>query len=144
VVITVDTREQTPWQFPPEYATTRRGALRAGDYALHNDAGFAIERKSLDDLVGTLGSGWARFQRELDRMAGYPARVVLVEGSMLSIMHHDYNHPEMPPAFVCKRIAQLTMQGVAVLFADNETIAAGLCWRILKERQKELEDLPGE
>jgi len=144
MIITVDTREQIPWVFPVEFATTRRAALRAGDYALLGDDNFAIERKSLDDFVGTLGTGWERFQRELQRMDGWPAKVVLVEGSMLSIMHHDYNHPNMLPAFVCKRIAQLTMQGVAILFADNETIAAGLCWRILRERQKELEDLPGD
>ena len=77
--IIIDTREQRPWRFPPEAAFVRRGTLSAGDYALEEDTAFAIERKSLDDFIGTVSTGWERFQRELERMGGYAARCVIVE-----------------------------------------------------------------
>ena len=71
--IVIDTREQTPWHFHPEVATATRGTIKTGDYALLNDDGFAIERKSLNDFVGTIGKGWDRFCREIKRMDGWRA-----------------------------------------------------------------------
>jgi ERCC4-type nuclease len=87
--IIIDTREQSPWSFPPECAVTVRGTLSAGDYAIYGDDSFAIERKSLDDFLGTISSGWERFQRELKRMesASFPARIIIVEGDFVSIMY---------------------------------------------------------
>ena len=142
ISIVIDTREQQPWSFS-DIAETSRGTLRAGDYALKNDTGFAVERKSLDDFTGTLSSGWPAFCRELDRMAEdlYPARVIIVEGAWMDIVSHRYNHPEVKPPFILKRLAELTMDGVSVLFCDNPTAAAGLCWRILYERHLQMERL---
>ena len=73
--IVIDTREQQPWHFPRHLAAVSRGTLSAGDYALEGDRGFAIERKSLPDFVGTISSGWERFRRELERMPAGAARV---------------------------------------------------------------------
>jgi ERCC4-type nuclease len=139
--ILIDTREQIPWNFPEEAATVSRGMIPAGDYALKGDQfKFAIERKSLDDFVGTISSGWERFQAELARMIAFPAMVVIVEGNFAEINWRKYNHPDVGPAFICKRIAQLTFQGVSVLFCDNAVLAAGMCWRLLKERKAVLEN----
>jgi ERCC4-type nuclease len=88
--IVIDTREQAPWGWEPHLATTRVQGLAAGAYALEIDCEqvkrretlavrFAVERKSLDDFLGTISTGWERFQRELDRMELFPARVVIVE-----------------------------------------------------------------
>ncbi len=136
--ITVDTREQQPWAFPDHLAEVTRATLRAGDYALEGDFGFAVERKSLDDFVGTLSSGWDRFLRQLMRMASHASKVVIVEGSMAEVIKHEYNHPRVKPVFILKRIADLTMLGVSILFADNPVTAAGLCFAILKRRATEI------
>jgi ERCC4-type nuclease len=133
--IIIDTREQTPWGFPVELATTKRGTLPAGDYALDGDYGFAVERKSLHDFIGTVVREWDRFNRELERMAHFPARVIIVEASFHNIIHHEYD-AQVIPALIIKRVAQLTMMGVAVLFVDDPISAAGLCWKILDERAK--------
>lgn len=138
LVIVIDTREQTPWHFPPDVCETCMFPLKAGDYALRGDSNFSIERKSLDDFVGTVSSDWDRFLRELDRMKGFPARVIIVENQYKEIINHGYSHPQVRPRFVIKRIAQLTMMGVSVLFADDRTMAAGLCYSILKRRHEEL------
>lgn len=143
--IVIDTREQQPLSFAGLPVEAQRGTLSAGDYALAlvdgtADRGFAIERKSLSDFAGTVSTGWERFQRELGRMegAGFPARVIVVEGSVTGILDHDYNHPKVEPHFLLARVAELTLDGVSVLFADNRAAAAGLVWKLLAHREKQL------
>lgn len=151
--IVVDTREQRPWHFPAELATVRRGTLTTGDYALDGDRSFAIERKSLDDFLGTVSSGWERFQRELDRMdeQQFPAKIIIVESGLHRICFHeepdgtllppDHNHPKLLPQFVMKRIAELALHHrAAVYFAGNETYAAALAVAIFRERRKGLHE----
>jgi len=140
--IAIDTDEKRPWSFPPECAKTHKRKLRTADYALLHDDGFAIERKSLDDFVGTISTGYARFCRELDRMtaAGFPARVVIVEGSWAQVIDHEYEHPQVMPRFVLSRVAEFALDGVHVMFADNAHYAAFLAWRILKARWNQLSE----
>lgn len=53
--IVIDTREQTPYGFAKYDAEPIRAALPTGDYSLPGfEDRVAIERKSLDDLVGCL------------------------------------------------------------------------------------------
>ena len=139
--IIIDTREQTPWSFPEEIAVVRRGTLNAGDYALDGDNRFVIERKSLNDFLGTISSGWDRFERELDRMADHLhiARVIVVEGSIRDIIEEKHNHPNLKLGFILKRIGRLTIDGVSVLMAENSVVAAIVAYKILKERNSDLE-----
>jgi len=75
-----DSREQAPLTFTGYPVEVAVGALEAGDYSL---AGFerrvAVERKELGDLVGCLSGERARFEKELARLRGYDAAVVVVE-----------------------------------------------------------------
>jgi len=146
--ILIDNREQSPWHFPEHVATVYWGTINAGDYAIKGDEqNFAIERKSLDDFIGTISSGWTRFQNELERMKQrqFPARIIIVEGDYESccfrsngdeLIPPDHNHPKILPQFVQKRIAELTMIQVHVLFAGDPVLAAALAYSILKERYK--------
>lgn len=143
--IAIDTREQQPWHFPPEQAKVTRRTLETGDYALvlENDVldyGFAVERKSLDDLVGSLSSGADRFARELDRMVGWHCPVVVVEGSDADIVRHNYNHPAVTPAFVTAELVRLAWRGVHVYLAGDAVRAAQIGWRFLLERHMQLTD----
>jgi len=155
--IVIDTREQTPWSWEPSDAVTEIHGLSAGDYALWQDCEsvkgrdsyavrFAIERKSLDDFLGTISSGWERFQRELERMQTFPARVVIVEGDFESccfkeladmVMPPEHNHVMLRPAFVARRVAELTLEGVSVLFCGDSQLAAGMAYRVLRRRFEE-------
>jgi len=139
--IIIDKHEQTPWFWPPDLATMVRGTLNAGDYALvDDDRKFAVERKSLDDLVGTLASGWQRFKNELQRMKDLemPARIIIVEGNFQDILDHKYNHPRVSPRFVLRRLTTLAFAEVQVIFASNALAASGYCWRLLYHRWKQL------
>lgn len=77
MTIITDTREQLP------YWRQERKALIVGDYTtkkLYNR--FHIERKSLQDLYGTLTKGNRRFKYELFRAAWYSIKLeVYVEGT---------------------------------------------------------------
>ena len=146
-MIVIDTREQRPWSFPPNIPV-EIGTLRTGDYALKGDDHFAIERKSADDFVGTISIGWHRFVREINRMdaAGFCAKVVIVECDFATfcfrtkqgaIIPPDHEHTRCTPQFVMKRIAELTMRNVSVIFAGSADLASAVALRILIEREKE-------
>lgn len=144
--IIVDTREQAPWSFSAGMAECSRGTLKTGDYALKGDDAFAIERKSLDDFLGTISTGWPRFCRELNRMdeAGFPAKVIIIESEFSAICFSEdgkpprHNHPMLTPQFIVSRIASLTMRGASVLFADSPDFAAAVAYSILKKRYEAL------
>jgi len=138
--IAIDTREQQPWAFPEELAKCERIGLLAGDYAIYGDQQFSIERKSVNDLVGTVTSGWHRFLEEIGRMedVASPAKVVIVEGNLEDILEHRYDHPKVIPRFVVNQIARLTLRGVAVVFAGNPISAAGMAYAILNKRYEQL------
>lgn len=89
IEVTIDTREQTPFAFPPELVKATIGTIKTGDYCITGDKGFAVERKSLDDLLGTISSGWERFQREIfrARSAGFSMPIV-VEGTLDDVVFH--------------------------------------------------------
>ena len=149
--ITIDTREQTPFHFPPEIASVTRGTLRTGDYALTGDSGFAVERKSFDDFLGTISSGWERFCREVGRArdAGFVLPVV-VEGWLDDCVWHDdgellsprswLNHPSLSPAMVLSRIGRLWALGACVIPCGTVASATAITWHLLKERKKGLLD----
>jgi len=143
--IIIDTREQRPWAFP-EWVPVKVQALPAGDYALEGDDYFAIERKSLDDFVGTLFSGWQRFQRELARMerARFVARVIIVEADYADLMFTQdedgelvppsHRHGSITPQAMAARIAELALQGVTTLFCRDASHAALQAYYLLMER----------
>lgn len=144
--VIIDTREQAPWSFPG-WVTVTRGTLPTGDYALAGD-GWAIERKGLDDFLGTVSSGWERFLREIGRMDGWAAKVIVVESDFAAccfrqevdsaIIRPQHSHPMLSPSFVAMRVAELSMMGVSVLFAGDPGQAAALGYHLLKRRELEI------
>jgi ERCC4-type nuclease len=64
--IIIDTREQLPLSFTGHETIRRK--LDEGDYATEEtEHKIVIERKSLDDLYGSIIKGHARFKREILR-----------------------------------------------------------------------------
>ena len=155
--IVIDEQEKTPWAWEPYLVATHVHSLVTADYALACDCErvkgrkklavrFAIERKSLDDFLGTISSGWERFERELDRMELFPSRIVIVEGNFEQccfvedrngLEAPEHNHPCLTPQFVASRIATLALANVSVLFAGNAYLAAGIAYRIFAKRDEQ-------
>jgi hypothetical protein len=97
----------------------------------------------LEDFLGTISAGWDRFQRELARMEAFPARVVIVEGDFQQVCFSGgegcvtpppHNHPALLPSFVARRVAELAMMGVTVLFCGDSQLAAGMAFRVFRRR----------
>jgi len=141
-----DSREQTPWTFP-EWVTVQIQKLDAGDYALIDDPNFSIERKSCSDFLGTISTGWNRFCREIERMKLYVAKLVIVEGDIISfyyteldgeIISPNHQNYRLSPKFITKRIAQLSLMGVSILFCHDAEISSAVAYKILEERNNDI------
>lgn len=81
IVITTDTREQLTLDFTKfRGVSSVRGTLKTGDYSIQGyDDTICFERKSVQDLVGTLIGGHERFLREMERMRSFKAKYILIE-----------------------------------------------------------------
>jgi ERCC4-type nuclease len=92
LTIVIDTREQRPLDFGGEVPVVR-GTLKTGDYGLAGlEDRFAVERKSIDDLFGTIVADRPRFLRELDRSRSLDLFVILIEASAGEVL--AYTSPE--------------------------------------------------
>lgn len=72
MVILIDSREQRPLEFNHPYVTSiERIKLNVADYGVRFIDGFIppvfFERKTIADLTGTLGKGYKRFKKEIER-----------------------------------------------------------------------------
>lgn len=100
-VVAVDSREQLPWTFQGIIISGRRwiiptktATLATGDYSIAgHESRLSIERKSVDDLLGSIAAGNRRFRAEHERMAdivkfGQPSggfACIVIEGCLSTV-----------------------------------------------------------
>lgn len=138
--IIVDTREQRPWQFPADVEIERR-ALPAGDYApagLESGAnGCVIERKSLNDLLGSILSGRERLEKELAKLAICRRAVIVVEASLVGDVLGARYRSKVSPNVVLASIASFGARfNVQTIWAGDAAGAARLALAILSKWDK--------
>lgn len=130
LIVLVDTREKTPLPIPAE--VSRAATLRTGDYSLEgHENDFAVERKSLSDLVQSLTHERTRFERELERLSAIPFRRVLVEAPFRCLLAERFSFSlAMPPAIRGSIAAFEVRYGVPFVFAEDraEATARLLGW----------------
>lgn len=122
--ILVDTREQTPWVFN-EGVTVERVTLSEGDYSLR---GFTdsvrVERKSLDDLVGSITVGRERFMAECKRLKDYRRPMIVVEASIDDVIRHNYRSQTIPKSVLASVFAIFVDYGIPTHWAGSSKMAA--------------------
>lgn len=127
--IVVDTRERYAWKFTHQQATTTKRALPLGDYAIEVNGHIvaAVERKTLDDLAGSLSSGTLRGL--LSELVSLPHAAVVVEDRYSSI----FKLTHIRPAVVADMLAELQVQfaTVPIVFAENRALAQEWTYRFL-------------
>jgi DNA excision repair protein ERCC-4 len=124
IAVIVDTREQEPYAFTSERIATVRRALAAGDYSLEgHETAVAVERKSLDDYVGSVIFDRERFLRELDVLAHYDVACVVVEATLEDIVTHRYRSGAHPNAVIGATMAIIVDYGVPVFFCSDRQLA---------------------
>jgi ERCC4-type nuclease len=124
VVIIADTREQIPFAFDPAHAVTVRRALAAGDYSLDgHETSVAVERKSLDDFVGSVVRERERFLAELRRLEGYELACIVVEGNIEDVFAHRYRGGAHPNAVFGAALSIIVDHGIPIYFCGDRQLA---------------------
>jgi len=127
--IVIDSHEQYPWRFSQQQATTIRRALPAGDYAVLLDQRVvaAVERKSLQDLVGTLTSGKLRYL--LADLAALPRAAIVVEDRWSSVFKLTFVRPSVVAEGIAE--AQVRFPTVPIVFCETRPLAQEWAYRFL-------------
>jgi len=141
--ITVDTREQEPYSFPPEYATVTVATVKYGDYAVTGDDGWAVERKGVGDLISSfVGKG------ELKKLAKMRAAfdpdwplVYVIDGPKSKVFSWKWERcPRATSQWLFSRLTEVSIEyNVIFDWNDNRRLAAMMCLRWLKTRAKYLQ-----
>lgn len=141
--VLIDSREQRPLRFPPDLGVDCGGAtLPAGDYSVRGFTSLiALERKSVGDLVSTLTQGRERFENELDMLAEYRWRAILVEGRRGDVEAGIYRSLATPQSIIGSLRAIWMRWGVPTFWLDSpEGCAREVAWyaRRLMEKHADL------
>lgn len=137
-VLIQDTREQLPLKTNFKKIIIKK--IDSGDYALDepNDNKIYIERKSIQDMVGTLGRNLERFCKELDRAKKNDSYiVVLVESNINEALGFNYlfemRYTRMNPSHIFKNLRDLYFKydNFQCLFVNGRKEAAIVLEKIL-------------
>ena len=127
--IIVDTAEKYAYAFRHQQASTSRRRLPAGDYAvtIDDEVVAAVERKTVDDLAGSLLSG--RLTYALAELSALPRAAVVVEAGYSKI----FALPFASGSAVAEALAeaQVRFPGVPIVFCDNRAMAQEWTYRWL-------------
>jgi ERCC4-type nuclease len=142
MIVLIDTREQLPYQFTRyQGVTTERATLPTGDYSLLDfESCIAIERKSINDLIGCLmGDNRTRFEKELSRARSYECFAVVVEGTIDDMRQGRYRSEMKPHAALQSIVAFHVRYGTAFLWAGSRQGGEYLVHSILTKYAAEIE-----
>jgi len=132
MIVAIDNREQLAYSFQGYDCTVEAATLGTGDYSI---TGFtdkiAVERKSLDDLLGCLTAGRERFEKELARARSLDRFCVLVEASFEDLAKGMYRSAMRPHSACQSIIAWQVRYGTPFVFAGSRKAAEYYCHSFL-------------
>ncbi len=131
VTVIIDTREQTPWEFPD--MPSQPGTLTTGDYSIKGlENVISVERKSLSDLLGCIGSDRERFKKELHRLQDYQFRALIIEASYSTLELGRWPHSKIHPNAVLGSLAAWQAQySLPIMLVGNHAAGARYCANFL-------------
>jgi DNA excision repair protein ERCC-4 len=129
VTAIIDTREQHPLNLDPLPVET--GTLTTGDYSIRGlEHVIAVERKSLADMLGCIGGGRERFEREVQRLLAYPCRALVIESTWPEIETGDWRSKIKPAAAIGSLLGWIE-QGLPVVMCGDHDRAGQYVARLL-------------
>jgi ERCC4-type nuclease len=130
--ILIDSREQAPLLFSDAVDVERGVTLPSGDYSLR---GFtehvAIERKSKADFVACVGAERERFIAQMERLAKYQVRALVIEASLAELSAGAYRSNTNPKSVTGTLLALVVDLGIPTLLAGDARAAAEVVERML-------------
>jgi hypothetical protein len=141
LVIAADTRERYGYRFAAQQADVQKRPLRAGDYAVLDEAGeplAAVERKTIENLVAGLVDGSLAFQ--LAELAELPRAAVVVEGRYDQLLKVEHTQP----GWILDLLARLQVRyrAVPIVFTGSRKLAEEYTFRFLGAARAELAEPP--
>ena len=133
--ILIDSREQKPYEFstPTETAT-----LRTGDYSILGATHLvAVERKTADDLIGSLTRHRDRFERELHRGMALSYFCLVIESSLMDLTNGHYTSRMNPKAAIQTLLTFSVRYGLPIFFAGNRSYGQRLTESLLLKFARE-------
>ena len=138
--IAVDNREQLAYSFAGYDCTTEPATLNVGDYSIIGfEDKIAVERKSIDDLLGCLTSGRERFEKELARARSLDRFCVVVEASFEDLAKGMYRSAMKPHAACQSVIAWQIRYGTPFIFAGSRKACEYYTYSFLAKYLYEIE-----
>ena len=126
----IDTREQKPYPLAGAVVDT----LHHGDYSiLGMEHLVTMERKSANDLHGSLTHGRARFRRECEALLKYQYAAIVVEADWQSLLRPVKNSNANPESIVASLFSWSVRFRLPVFFADDWQGGAKLVERLLNQ-----------
>ena len=130
-LLIVDTREREPLFAGEEWCI--RKTLKQGDYSIKGfEDMIAIERKSLSDLLSSLGVERKRFEAELQRMEGYEWKGLVIEGLEKNVYTPNY-YSSLHPNSIYQSLCSMEVRGVHIYYAESREKAR---WWVLSRLVK--------
>lgn len=141
--IICDTREQRPYSFDRWPVEVVRSGLTCGDYSLQGlENRISIERKSLQDLIGTISRGRERFHRELARARRLHYFAVVVEGTLQDIAEKRYRS-QMHPNAALQTVIAYQVHGLPVIWAGDRSMGELVVFSLLEKYHRKHAPPPG-
>lgn len=131
-VVIVDTREQDP--LPIHRLRTVRAGLMSGDYSIAGaEHLFAVERKSVADLVQSVGPERDRFERELHRLRGFRFARLLIVGAEAEVSTGRFRSSMSPRSVLASVRAFEVRYSLPVVWIPDpdtagRTVERWACW----------------
>jgi DNA excision repair protein ERCC-4 len=137
IILVQDSREQIPYGplFQTPYVVS---GLDCGDYSVAGlEHLISIERKSLQDLLGSLTNGRDRFESELKRARSLHKFYVLVECSPGDILVDDFGklsraHPRSIWGTICAWSTRLHLSSLEGTGPTQHASVRGCLWPMRK------------
>jgi hypothetical protein len=127
--ILVDTGEKYAYAFRHQQATTRRQRLSAGDYAVELDGAVvaAVERKTVNDLAGSLLSG--KLTYALAELSALPRAAVVIEDRYSRLFSLEHTSGSRVAEALAE--AQARFPSVPIVFCETRPLAQEWTYRWL-------------
>lgn len=140
--IIIDTREQKALEFS---VPTDRECLSVGDYrAKFSDGSLSLvvfERKSINDLFGTLSQGYERFKKQIEKSKeNNITLIIIIEGSLRRVLHGYINSQRTPISIVYQLFTLRVRYNIESVFCQNREEMTDYITHLFTALEKEHND----
>ena len=125
MLIIQDTREQRPLIFNHPYITgTKIETMKIGDYTVEFADGhrppIVFERKSLQDIFGSLSKGYPRLKKRINQAIQQNIQFIIIIEASLTKVNNGYNKSERSGEVIVQQLfTLLTRHNIMTVYTNS-------------------------